>query len=498
MRVLLIFPPTTIYPEEDPSLVFPLGIGYLAAVLEQRGYEVHVIDCIAEKEELTKKEDGTFHVGLTWSEIREKIAKINPDVVGISCLCTADYINAVMVSGIVKEIDDIPVIFGGAHATALPKETLQNKNVDYVILGEGEYSLPALLESIGDKSALRRVDGIGFKENSKLNIKPITKYIEDLDSLPFPARHLFPMEKYLHTRRVHNYIAKRQPVAQMITSRGCPLKCTFCAIHHIWGRKWRFRTPKNVVDEIEHLIREYCIREIHFEDDNISLNKKRMMEICDEIIKRKLDITWTAPNGMWVQTLDRELLKKMQDSGCYRVSLGIENGNQQFLTNVVKKNMNLEKVRTVVKKLKELKIKSTGFFMVGIPGETKETILETIKFAKSLDLDDAIFSIYVPYPGAELYDISISRGYLPSNIDYYRFKNKYATLSTEHISAKQVEYLRNRALLEFQINKLIKHPVNYFTTAENYRTIRRYFKRFVIGKLHNYMLVPDIYEKTGD
>ncbi|TET41382.1 MAG: hypothetical protein E3J63_02135, partial [Elusimicrobia bacterium] len=218
MRVLLIFPPTTIYPEEDPPLVFPLGIGYLAAVLERKGYEVRVIDCIAERESFTKNEDGTIHVGLTWDELKKRIEGINPDVVGISCLWTADYVNAIRISKIVKEINNIPVIFGGAHATALPKETLENENIDYIVIGEGEHSFPSLLEKMGQKESLKEIHGIGFKNNGKPYINPPTKYIEELDSLPFPARHLFPMEKYLRTTRVNSYIMKRQPLAQMITS----------------------------------------------------------------------------------------------------------------------------------------------------------------------------------------------------------------------------------------------------------------------------------------
>lgn len=485
MQVLLIFPPITIYPEEDPPLVFPLGIGYLAAVLEQKGYHVHVIDCIAEREGFTRNEDGTIHVGLTWDELKKRIEKIDPDVVGISCLWTADYVNATRISEIVKEIDNIPVIFGGAHTTALPKETLENKNIDYVVIGEGELSLPALLEKIGQKESLKGIHGVGFKDNGKIHINPPIKYIENLDSLPFPAGHLFPMEKYLRSKKVHGYISKRQPVAQMITSRGCPLNCNFCTIHHIWGKKWRARSAENVVDELEYLVKKYGVREIHFEDDNISLNRKRMMEICDGIIERKLDIAWTTPNGMWVQTLDRELLEKMRDSGCYRVCLGIENGNQDFLNNVIGKRIDLKKVSTVVKDLRKVGIKSTGLFIVGIPGETKETILETIKFAKSLDLDDAVFSIYSPYPGAELYELCISKGYIPADMDYYRFKNKYSTLSTEYLSAEQTEALRNRALLEFQVNKIVKHPIRYFTNFENFRTIRRYLKRFIVGKLYS-------------
>jgi magnesium-protoporphyrin IX monomethyl ester (oxidative) cyclase len=483
MRVLLIFPPATIFPEEDAPHVFPLGIGYLAAVLQNKGYEVKVLDCLSSDENFTKNEDGTLHVGLTWEQITHEIENFRPGVVGISCLWTADYPNAKKISELVKEVGDIPVIFGGAHTTALPRQVLSNETVDYVVIGEGEVTLPRLLKHLGDNGSLSKIPGLGCKMNGTININPINEYILDLDQVPFPARHLFPMENYLSSRYVHNYIFKRQPHAQMITSRGCPLNCTFCTIHSIWGKKVRFRSAENVVDEIQFLVKKYKVKEIHFEDDNISINPKRMQKICEEIIKRKLDITWTAPNGMYAHTLSRDLLKIMKASGCYRVSIGIENGNQDFLRNVCKKAVDLAKVRAVVKDLNDLKIESTGFFMLGIPGETKHTMKETIEFAKSLDLDYAIFSIYSPYPGTEMYDLAVSKGYLPHDIDYARFKNKYSTLNTEFLSAREVERYRNKALFELEINKILHHPIRYFSNTENYKTVRRYFKRYLKGKL---------------
>ena len=381
------------------------------------------------------------------------------------------------------EIGDIPVIFGGAHTTALPEEVLSNNTIDYVVIGEGELVLPKLLEHLGSNDKISEIGGIGYKLNGSININPIKEYVNDLDALPFPARHLFPMNKYLSSKNVHNWVYKQQPQTQMTTSRGCPLSCTFCTIHSIWGKKVRFRSPGNVVDEIEMLVKEYKVQEIHFEDDNISINPDRMKKICEEIIKRKLDITWTAPNGMYVHTLSRELLKIMKKSGCYRVSIGIENGDQEFLKNVLNKALNLKKVIAVVKDLKDLGIESTGFFILGIPGETRNTMNETINFAKRLGLDDAIFSIYAPYPGTKLYELSVQKGYISGDRDYAKFKNKYSTLNTEFLTAEEVIHCRNKALAEFQANKMFNHPVQYFSNFQNYKTLKRYAKRYIKGKL---------------
>lgn len=191
--------------------MFPLGIGYLAAVLEREGHEIKAIDCTVNDSELLKNEDGTFHAGLTWQKIKKEIEHFCPDVVGVSCLWTADYPNAKKISEIVKEIDDIPVIFGGAHTTALPKEVLSNKTIDYVVIGEGELVLPRLLRNIKYNDSLSKIGGIGYKLEGKLIINLIKEYISDLDKLPFPARHLFPMDDYLSAKNVHNYIFKRQP-----------------------------------------------------------------------------------------------------------------------------------------------------------------------------------------------------------------------------------------------------------------------------------------------
>jgi magnesium-protoporphyrin IX monomethyl ester (oxidative) cyclase len=350
------------------------------------------------------------------------------------------------------------------------------------VIGEAELALPRLLRYLDTQDRLSEIGGIGYKLNGSININPIEQYVNDLDTLPFPARHLFPMEKYLSSKNVHNWVYKRQPQAQMITSRGCPLSCAFCTIHSIWGKKVRFRSPVNVVDEIERLVTEYKVQEIHFEDDNISINPERMKKICEEIIKRKLDITWTAPNGMYAHSLNRDLLKIMKESGCYRISIGIENGNQEFLSKVLNKALNLNKVKSVVRDLRDLGIESTGFFILGIPGETRVTMKETIEFAKGLDLDDAIFSIYSPYPGTKLYNLAVSKGYLSPNMDYARFKNKYSTLNTELLSSKEVEHYRNKALAEFQVNKMVHHPIQYFTRKDNYKTLKRYAKRYIKGK----------------
>lgn len=480
MKVLLVLPPSTLYPGDVHFAAFPLGIGYLAAILERDGHEVNVLDSVIEDQTVKRNRNGTFHVGLSWGTIERTIREISPDMLGISCSYSVDFKNARKIAEIAKKISRIPVVIGGAHSSALPHETLKDANIDYVAIGEGEDTLSLLLKRIEDGKKPSGIDGLGYKQNGEAIVQPKKRYIERLDELPLPARHLFPMNKYIHNRRVHGFQLKRTPYTTMITSRGCPNRCVFCTIHTIWGRKWRFRDPMKVVDEIEHLVKEYGIEEIHFEDDNISLSKARMARICDEIINRKLDISWATPNGISVNTLDRDLILKMKRSGCYRLFLAIESGNQFVLDHVVKKGLSLEKVKRVNRILKEVDIEVNGCFVIGLPGETRKDIQDTIDFARSLNLDSVTFSIATPYPGSELY-----HSYKENIIymDWDRFRLNVPTINTPELSAKSIEKLRNKAYLEYQLDKLVKHPLQFMTNRQNYRTIRRYIRRLLGAKI---------------
>lgn len=483
MKVMLILPPTTLYPGDVYFASFPLGIGYLAAVLEKEGHHIDILDCIIEDQTPKRNKNGTFHVGISWRDIEKEIRRCSPDVLGISCSYSVDINNAKKIAQIAKNIAGIPVIIGGAHSSALPYETLRDDNIDYVAIGEGEDTVSLLLKSIERAEECARIDGLGYRRNGEITVTPKKQFIKKLDKLPFPARHLFSMNKYIHSRRIHGFELKRTPYATMITSRGCPNRCVFCAIHTIWGRKWRPRDPIKVVDEIEHLVKEYGIKEIHFEDDNISLSKTRMVKICDEIVNRKLHISWATPNGISVNTLDSDLIAKMKKSGCYRLFLAIESGNQFVLDHVIKKGLSLEKVKSVRRALRDVDIEVNGCFVIGLPGETEEQIQDTIDFAKRLDLDTVGFSIATPYPGSQLYDMC------KENIirhDFANFRLNIATMNTEFLSSKEIEKLRNRAYLEFQVNKFLKHPFKYMTTKQNYRTLQRYAKRIIGAKIKKY------------
>ena len=488
MRVLLAIPPYTHTKGEHQFIVFPLGIGYIAAVLEKAGHEVKVIDSLVEDPTPKEEKDGNFLVGLSWGKLMEKIKTFNPEVLGVSCGFTSQFKNTEKLCKLIRNIyPKIKIFGGGAHASALTEKIISTNLIDYAIFGEGEETVVDLMNAIENKKPLSKVLGIGYKAKKKVKINKKRPFIKDLDTLPFPARHLFPMEKYFKygKNKAHNFITKHSRYTTLVASRGCPYTCSFCSIHTVWERSWRPRSPENILDEMEILVKNYNVKEFQFEDDNLTLIKDRAMKLFQGIIDRKLNINWTTPNGILVNSLSEDLIKVMKASGCYRVNLGIESGNQHIVDKVVKKPLDLNHCREIIKTFKKYKIPVTGFFVMGMPGETIKNINETIDFIKQNDFDDILVSIASPYPGTELWDIAIKEGYIDHdpNSASFEVKPKYSTISTKEFTAKQVEELRNKAYIEFQKSKLKRHPLKFLTSYRNYLTLGRYAKFFLHDKI---------------
>jgi len=480
-NVLLVSAPATVSIDEPSySISPPLGLAYVAAVLEQAGHSVEILDCTASALRNRKRTGQHVQLGLSWREIQEEVRTRKPEIVGVGCPFTCQANNAHKVAEIVKHVDpEIPVVFGGAHPSSVRVETLQDRNVDFLVIGEGEYTFRALVDSLGQGRPVDRLDGLGFKERDRIKFTPKSQFVENLDELPFPARHLLPMREYLASDKTRRAVETFPgPATTMITSRGCPGRCTFCSIHSVWGYKWRARSPSNVADEVEQLVEEYGIRHILFEDDNISLDKQRMHEICDEIISRRFDISWSTPNGVSIATLDRALLAKMKNSGCHSISLGIESGNEHVLNQIVRKNLSLGIVRKVVKLAREADIQVTGFFVLRMPGETLVTLKETIEFAKSLDLDWAYFFIATPYPGTELYKICKSNGYL-NETDRTKLNPHFPAIETELLSAEDVQKYHRRAYYEFFVHQFTSHPLRYLRKTRMLRNIMSIYFNYI-------------------
>jgi anaerobic magnesium-protoporphyrin IX monomethyl ester cyclase len=419
MRVCLINPPR-IQPKAwgKPNVFPPISLAYVAAVLEKE-HEVRIIDAPTEGWRHLEETDGTtYRVGLSNQEIADRIKQWSPSVVVIEIPFSGWAKTAFEVASTTKNINKkIVTVLNGQHPSARPEACLSNPNVDFVVIGEPENTISELVSALEQgRQDLKKIKGIAFVKNGKTIITPSRPMIENLDSLPFPARHLLPMEEYYVAVKENPLRGEiRKPWTIMITSRGCPYNCIFCSNCLVSGKKWRGRSPENVVDEIEHLIKTYHIKQIDFSDDNMTLDKKRMEAICDLIVKRRLNVEWFTPNGIRADTLDENLLTKMKKAGCKKIRIAPESGVQRVVDDIIKKNLDLKSVEQAVVLCKKVGIKVGCFFVIGLIGETKEDIEETIKFAyklRELGADSFIFSIAAPIYGTELYEQAKRGGFL--------------------------------------------------------------------------------------
>lgn len=386
MNILLIHPKVgkTYYPR------FPLGLGYIAAVLREARHKVKVIDLNAQDE--------------TEEKLKERIKTGEFDIVGLTAMIT-QFKEIKRISFLLKDISNVKIILGGGLGTVVPEMMLKETGVDIVIVGEGEKTVVEVAQRIENQQSIEDLNGIVYRENGNIIKTPSQKLIEGISSLPFPAWDLFPMEKYFQKAEV----AFPRRSISIITSRGCPYRCSFC-FHGIFGHRYRSRSPENVVEEIELLVKRYGVRGVKFEDDTFILDRQRICKICDLLIEKNIRLMWTC-NGR-VNLIDKDLLDKMKSAGCVAILYGIESGNQKILNNI-DKGIEVSKAREVIRLTWETGIVPHGFMMLGMCGETRQTIQESINFCKEVRIP-AEFTIATPAPGTRLYQEAIDRGKIDS------------------------------------------------------------------------------------
>lgn len=484
MKIFLIIPPVTVNVKEYvPRNCYPfLGVGYLAAVLEQAGYEVAILDAFTTENDMVNFSGGNATYGLGDRSIKRQIEKFKPDVVGISSMYTMYAQDAHRMASITKELNsDILVVLGGAHPSCNPELVLKDNNVDVVVGGEGEYTLLDIVNAFKDGKNIDSIPGTAVRKNNSICVNAPRPLIDDLDVLPLPARHLLPMQIYFKNASRSTLYNMRNPFATIITSRGCPMHCVYCAVRTIWGRTWRARSAVKVVDEIELLVRNYGVREIHFSDDNISVNKNRIVGICNEIIKRKIDIRWACPTGIAIWSLDEDLLRITKKAGCYRLTFGLESGNKETLDFIGKK-YSYETAKKLIKLANKLGFWTASTFIFGFPQEKRESINDTISFAINSDLDFAVFYTPVIFPGTRLFDIFMDSG-IKYNPEILGVNNAYDSL---HFSGEQL--LRMRAVANsLVIKKRLTHPFRFLNKI---KSLEDFFYVMKIGNnfLKNFLL----------
>ena len=404
-----------------------LGLGYLAAVLEKNNYQVDVIDCQVLK--------------FSPQDFAEEIKKRQPDVVGITS-STLTYQSGVKLAKVAKQVcPNCITLAGGPHVTFWDDKALEEcPELDVVVRREGENTVLELVQRIEAGKSYYDVVGTTTRKDGKIVRNPDRPYIEDLDSLPFPARHLWPMDK----------LREYENILYLTTSRGCVYWCEFCATVRMHGRKYRMRSPKNVVDKLEFLHKTYGATTFTFCDDAFTVDQARTEEFCNEILARGLKIKWNC--GTRVDMLTRELLQKMKDAGCISVWFGVESGTQQVL-DAMKKGITPELTAKVLGWVREYGLKPVPNVILGFPGETKESAWKTIKFIEKICPDDvAFYNIATPFPGTPMYDNVKEQGWLRVT-DFDMYDTTKPIFETPWLRMGELNKLRLSAFHHFYLRR---------------------------------------------
>ena len=409
----------------------PMGLAIIAAVLERQGYQVAVVDANA--------------LGLQPEDIVPMVTDAN--VIGLTAM-TPTVSTATSIAHHLKQGNpDLTIILGGAHATLLPEETLAAApEIDIIIRGEGEQTIIDLLQALEYKQPLDEVLGISYRKDGKTVSTQERSTSVDLDSLPFLAYHLLPMQRY----KPHPPHGRALPFAAIITSRGCPYKCSFCS--KVFGSKFRGQSPEKVVDEVAYYKDRFGVKELAFYDDVFTLDKKRAYAIADNIIKRGLKICWTCETR--VNLVDKDLLSHIKQAGCYAVAYGIESASPEIL-DTLNKGITIDEVEEAIRITREVGLQTIGYFMLSSPGESPETISKTIEFAKKLKLDFAQFAITIPFPGTQLYNLYLKGR--EDNVSWANFiyggtGNKITPVfESDELSRAELQYWVRRAYKEFYL-----------------------------------------------
>ena len=432
IRKVLIALPNAQWSGTRQFNIHPYAACILASVLRDR-YEVRILDANLEN--------------LTLEESVSRILEFSPDVVGISSMSIEYAQSCHQLAKLLKERSEKTItVMGGAYPTLLPEVAAQDENIDYVVLSEGERRFPELLDALQEGCSLEDMDGIAFLEKGRVRINPQRSFIEDLDSVPFPAYDLVDFHGYAdrHNRYSLYNNPRHLPYGVIMSSRGCPFHCVFCSSNHIHGRKCRMRSAQNVLEEIDLLVRERGVKEIIFLDDNLLLDRKRFVEILNGLRDRNYDLRWKATN-IPAFSLDDDLLDLMKATQCYQVTLPIESGNEEVLRNIIRKPLNLKKAVKVIESAKKRGFEVACLFVIGLPGETWDQILETVNFADSIDVDWVVFSIATPLPKTELYEIAKRMGYLEPDFNFSDFRFfgfGHGSITTDEFTPQELQMLR--------------------------------------------------------
>jgi anaerobic magnesium-protoporphyrin IX monomethyl ester cyclase len=482
MKILLIQPPVRDF-YQTPIRTQPIGLSSLAAALVEKNHKVEILDCqvrgrrkkISLPEKFSYIKDffpegdlspfrlysGFYHFGLSFDEISSQIKKTKPDLVGISCQFTPYVSESISTAAAVKDVkSDVPVVFGGAHASVLPKEVLKSPYVDYVVIGEGERTFADLVEAISEGKSVSDLEGVGYVEDSEIRVNPLKTYISDIDRLSFPARNLLDTEEYK--------IGQRK-CTMLLTSRGCPQGCSYCSVATTMGTGFRTRSPENVIAEMKTCVENHGITAFDIEDDNFTLDLSRAEKVLDLIIDEfgEQIIDLYAMNGLSIFSLTENLLCKMKRAGFKHLDLAL-GSSSKYLNKEMNRPIDLSHAEVVLKQAAGLGFPVNTYIILGIPGHSLEDMVSSILYLAEKDTFIGP-SIFYPSPGTKVYQEMEESGY-SLNADFSMLRSSLFPVETDGFSrldlvtllrvARWINFIKQLLLPDMDLDRLKKTAVS--------------------------------------
>lgn len=467
----------------DPDIILanmPINLLCLASYLKEKGilskiYELGILN----RREI-KTEGDRVRCGISDKEIMCILEKEKPKIIGLGCMYSRHYIDVLSIAKLIKEYNkDIQVVLGGNHATAFWNMALKNDVFDFIVKGEGEITFYELCEKVlSGKKDFYSITGLAYKDiNGSIITAPPRDLIKNLDDLVIDYS-LVDVLKYANITKNSPFLM-RYPALGVISSRGCPNNCIYCTIKIVWGRTWRAKSAKKTVDELELLKKRYGIQEFAFLDDSASLNKKRWLEICDEIIRRKLNIRWTTPNGIAHWTLDKPVLNKMKKSGCYRVTFGIESGNVET-RKFIGKPYSLKQAQELIQHANKIGMWTICTNILGFPYENRKSIQNTVNFAKKSGTDFATFFLLAPHVTSEVYNYFKKEGLVD-----------FDSIFNDNIFDEDAYEKMNKTLNDDGV------PTKYFSAAELKKIQIYAYRSFIVYRAFSFFNLLRIIRKIN-
>ncbi len=470
-KVLLINPPNTILADSMRRITEPMSLLYIGASLQKNGCEVQLFDMACDGYDNCSYDGDRVTYGSSQEDLIGHLAAFKPDMVGVTCMFTSREPNTIAVCETVRQHDRaLPLVVGGLHPSIYPERFVQHGWADFVIIGEGEWRIVKLIDCL-ERGVLPDFDGVTFKSGDEIKTVPASTKIMDLDEIPIPDRTMVDMERYFAIDTPFAPFSAQQRVGQILATRGCPFECNFCSSVQFWGRKVRTRSVNNILAEVRDLVDNYGVREIQFVDDNLTAKRSFARELFIRL--KEFGISFCTPNGLYMDSLDDELIDLMAASGAYQLTFAIESASKRVLKDIIRKNVPLDRIQELVDSAHRHDISVHGTFLVGSIGETRDEIMHTLHYPFTVGFDSVSFFIVNPLPGSPLHAECEFKGYLADDYSPQDFKTPNIQIPPSspdyHIDPKELEVLVEQKTNEYNEWAKQKFPERHARKFKRFR-----------------------------